>query len=417
MINLQKKLVGAIATGAILLNMATPAYAATTIQISGNGQNSTNDANVSMNHTTLVTQNNTAVVTNNVDADARTGNNDANGNNGGEVLVVTGDASTNVSVSNHLNRNSAQVDCCPQGDTEVLIEGNAQNSTNNANLTSLSSNTLFQGNSAYVDNYVDADARTGANDANANNGGNVTIMTGKATANASVNTTANSNWALVGGEDDNGTGNVSLRIIDNAQNSTNNIDLTLDRFTLLDQFNTAVITNNVDVDARTGNNDANGNNGGDVLIGTGDASVDADIFNNVNFNWAAVECDCILEDLLAKVDGNAQDSTNTIDAVLFPSDTLAFQANDALLDNYEDKDAKTGSNDANGNNSGSEGDPTIVTGDASVSDTISNTGNVNSYGEPLLGDLPIWWNWHLGLDSDVSFTFDLEDLLEWLSSH
>ena len=45
---LRKRIATALATGAILLNIATPAFAETTIQISGNDRDTDNDIVVNM---------------------------------------------------------------------------------------------------------------------------------------------------------------------------------------------------------------------------------------------------------------------------------------------------------------------------------------------------------------------------------
>ena len=112
MTNLQKKIATFIASGALLVNTALPVLAGTTIEISGNGTDSDNDATISFGQSTTVVQSNTADVYNQVDAEADTGDNTANDNTGGEVSVETGDDDVNVKVGNTLNSNSAEVDCC-----------------------------------------------------------------------------------------------------------------------------------------------------------------------------------------------------------------------------------------------------------------------------------------------------------------
>src|SRR3989344_2219435 len=163
MTNLKKQIISVIAAGTLALQLATPAFASTTLQISGNGSNSDNTTNVTLTQTTTVVQENNAAVTNNVDADADTGKNDANDNTGGDVSIETGDAETNVDVSNTLNHNSADVACCLSGDTEVLISGNGTHSDNEVELEQESTTEVFQTNNAEVKNDVYADADTGKN--------------------------------------------------------------------------------------------------------------------------------------------------------------------------------------------------------------------------------------------------------------
>ena len=126
----KKKLASAIAAGALLLNLATPAFAGITIEISGNGSDSENEAEVEFEHEVEVNQQNWADVLNDVEVEAETGGNEAEDNTGGDVSIETGDAETNVTVSNSLNSNVAEVDACCLGDVDALISGNGSESSN-----------------------------------------------------------------------------------------------------------------------------------------------------------------------------------------------------------------------------------------------------------------------------------------------
>src|SRR3990167_2963478 len=387
MTNLQKKIATITATAALLVNTALPVLAGTTIEISGNGTYSDNDATVSLGQSTTVVQSNFSDVYNRVDADADTGDNDANDNTGGEVSVETGDASVDVRVSNALNSNTA-------------------------GLKMGSSTELYQENVADVTNKVYADADTGGNDAEDNTGGSVSVETGNASVKVDLATTANSNSAKVGGEGEGGS--LSAWITGNGTYSDNDIDLELGSLVLLAQSNFADVYNKVDADADTGDNDADDNTGGDVSVETGDAEVDVEVDNLVNFNWADLECGCLLDDLWVKIGGNGSDSDNTIGAEL-GQETLAFQGNcaedgpEGLTDNHKEDcelenklelDADSGKNDAEDNTGEPDGDPGIVTGDADASADIENSGNVNVLGDASF-DLP-------------EFDFDFDFGLNWL---
>ena len=281
---IKRRLTTAIATGAVLLNALAPVtFATTTIELSGNGTQSDNDADVSVYQTTTVVQSNDADIDNYVDASADTGNNDANDNTGCDVSVETGDAETDVTVSNTANKNTASVDCCDSRDTDVLISGNGSNSDNTVGLLSESSNVVFQDNEADIKNKVYADSDTGDNDAEDNTGGDVKIETGDAKTNVSLSTTANANSAQIGGNGQDG-GSVSLRILGNGTHSDNDIWLGLASETVISQSNEADVDNYVDADADTGNNDANDNTGGDVSIETGNAETDVTVPNTANKN-------------------------------------------------------------------------------------------------------------------------------------
>lgn len=417
---LKRKIAAVVTTGALLFSsFATPAFAATTIEISGNGTYSDNDATVTTTNTTAVVQSNDANISNNVDVDADTGKNDANGNTGGDVSIETGDVDTKVTVSNTVNSNSANVDCCPTGDTEVLISGNGSHSDNTVNLDQTSETEVFQENNAKIHNDVDVDGNTGKNDANDNTGGDVSVKTGDVDVKVSVSNAGNVNSAQVG--DGSSGGSVSAWITGNGTHSDNDITLDLSNATLLAQSNRAKIYNDVDVDANTGKNDANDNTGGDVMIDTGDVDVKVDVDNMVNFNVADVDCVCLLSDLLAKISGNGSDSDNTIKATLDES-LEVFQDNcdngqgyedsgwwhrKCKIDNDVDVDADTGKNDAEDNTGPAGDDPVeVTTGNADVDVNLDNAGNVNVYGDS--GDLELP---DFDFDFDLDISLDLSDLL------
>lgn len=426
MTSLRKKVLAALSSGAMLLSVVTPAVAQTTLQVTGNGSDSTSNVNLTQVATTNVVQSNQANISNNVDANANTGNNDADRNTGGNVAIDTGNASSDVSVSNSVNSNSANVDCCAANDTSVLIAGNGDNTTNNVDLTQGNETSVFQDNRAHIDNDIYSDANTGRNDANRNTGGDVEILTGKASSNVDVSNTANANWANVGGGNGDENGSVDVRIIGNGSDSDNDVDLLLAHSTVLSQDNSARIYNDVDADANSGKNDAERNTGGEVLIDTGDASVDVDVDNAVNFNWADVNCGCLL-DVFAKISGNGDNSDNDIKAVLGDSldvfqDNCGEEGSKLLLglhrkdgckiDNDVDADAKTGINDADRNTGSPEGgDPAIYTGNADTNVDISNSGNSNAYGVDSDWEWPEFEvNWNLSLGG-----LSLADLLALLS--
>lgn len=414
--NIKRKIVTAVTSSALLLNtFATPAFAAT-IQISGNSAYTNNSANVDVNTTTTVVQNNSANITNNVDANANSGGNDASYNNGGDVSVTTGSANTSVNVTNAANVNSADIDCCPAaGNITVEVSNNSAFSDNDANLNLTNDQTVTQYNDANIRNYVDADATSGKNDASYNNGGAVEIRTGPATTNVTLDTLANLNSARIGGgsDGDGDGGNISLKIIGNSANSTNDIDAYLTNYQTLVQNNDAYVYNKVDADAKSGYNDANFNNGsGDVSITTGPATTKVAVDNLVNFNAADVDCGCILSDWEAKIANNGAfaDSNITLDLI---SDATDVQYNDAYLKNkLEDLNADSGKNDANYNNShNGNDDPAITTGPANTWVDVNNQSNVNTLGSVDLPDFP-------GIpDVGVDFSFSWGFLWTLLGLH
>lgn len=420
-----KKVASAIATGTLLLNaFATTAFASDLI-IAGNGADSNNTVNLSQNNSTNVVQNNNASVNNDVNSSASTGNNSASYNNGGNVHVVTGDASTTTNVSTSANLNKADINGCCNSGTNVTVADNAAYSNNTANVSNDSSTNAYQTNNASINNHVNSTSKTGNNDADFNNGGSVVVATGNASTNTSVDNMANANLLKIGGGSGAGSdgAGLSVRILGNAAFSNNTVNLDVDPSLTVVQNNNADIYNDVYSKADTGNNSADFNNGGAVVVATGDAWTKTSVDNMTNFNSADVDCGCIL-DTLAKVAGNAYGSNNEINANL-GSDLGLFQdncggehglwltdflplENGCSLNNDVYSKAKTGNNDASFNNAGvTGGDPAVVTGDASQTTDVSNSSNVNLAGNGSTLSLPGGTN--------VNLHLDLGDLLNLLS--
>lgn len=406
----RKQIAGALATGLLLAQLLSPMAAFATqdginLEVSGNGAFSDSTINAAVANTTTVTQTNTANVVNNVDSDANSGGNDAKYNTNGDVLIKTGKATSNVDVLNDLNKNVASIDCCAATSTSVKIDGNGYKSINDVGLSQTSANVLAQTNVAKVTNNVDSDAISGKNDAKYNTGGDTTIITGDAKAGVDVATHANTNVGLIGGAGAGAqNGGVSLWITGNGAFSDNDIKLALANANTIAQYNVADVLNNVDAYANSGKNDANGNTGGDVAILTGKADATVGIDNDVNFNWADVDCGCVT-DLNAKIAGNGKKSLNDINASLL-SALLNAQTNAAELQNNVDADGKSGYNDANYNTGPVLDDPVIVmTGDASSNTEVANSSNTNVYGGGVFPlppmpeidwDFDLGWSWFLG---------------------
>ncbi|EKD62297.1 MAG: hypothetical protein ACD_52C00239G0001, partial [uncultured bacterium] len=424
--NYKKALVSAAAGVSLLLNAAMPAFAGTSLIITGNGDNSNNEAEIEIEQKTSVTQTNDTTIKNDVDAVANSGGNTASRNTGGTVTVDTGDAKTDVKVSNVANNNEAQVDCCmSNNDVEVLIEGNGADTKNEAELEIEAEVELYQTNTAKIDNDVDANADSGSNKADRNTGGDVTVETGKASTFVDLATAANSNSARISGQG--GTGSLTLKILDNGADSENEIELELEHEVLLTQANNADVNNDVDADANSGWNRAKRNTGGNVTVDTGDAKVDVEVDNMVNFNWADVDCGCLF-DVLAKVADNGADSENEIEAEL-EDELSVFQDNSCgarrgpqefglfrffpwfgrdkeCVDNDIDAYAGSGDNRADRNTGESDGDPSVLTGGAEALIDVENTGGSNVYGAA-----PDWEWPSLPEGLNVSISLDLHALL------
>jgi hypothetical protein len=412
-----------LSTAALVASSFVGPALALDVEISGNGANSDNTANVAVSNSTTVNQSNVANISNDVDVDADTGRNDANGNTGGNVSIDTGDATANVGVSNTANSNVANVDGCCPNDVNVTISGNGAKSDNDAKVGVGNSTWVVQNNLALVKNDVDVDADSGKNDANRNTGGDVSITTGDAgTGNTGVviANAVNKNVASVG----NGSNGGSLAVVisGNGYDSDNTANVGVLSSVIVWQDNFASIRNDVDVDADSGKNDANANTGGDITIDTGDAVADVEISNLANFNAADVDsCGCILDGTV-KIKNNGAKSDNDANVSL---GDLTFVTQDNLYScghlplgpnrggknsqkpcNDVDVDLDTGKNDANRNTDSDE--PSVETGDATADILVETTANSN-----VVGDVDFDWGFP-GLPNDNSNGSSVSLVLLWL---
>jgi len=375
---LNKRILTAIATGAVLVNALAPMAFASTITVSGNGENSTSNVGVSTNSTVQVQQSNNANISNNVNSNSSTGGNSSNGNTGGSTSITTGNATANTTVTNAANLNKADLsNCgCSNSGTNVTVKGNGEDSNNTVGVTNANSVYVNQTNDANFSNHVDSKAQTGGNDATSNTGGNTSINTGDANATVTVSNAANANVASVGNGVNGAAGGSSVTIKGNGENSSNVVGLEQGSAIVLAQSNDANFKNNVDADAKSGHNTANGNTDGNVSVTTGDAKTKDTVDNAANFNAADLNCGCVLDGLNVDIDKNGEDSWNAVEAdannVVAPE-----QANDQGFWNNVDGNSKTGDNTAVSNTDGS----TTVTTNAGTSKTdVNNAGNVNTIG-------------------------------------
>lgn len=407
MTNFKKQIFSVMTAGALVLSVSAPAFAGTTIEISGNGAGSDNSTQVVQNNSTSVTQNNDAHVDNHVDSNANTGGNSANFNTGGDVTVKTSDANTTTNVTNTLNSNTAQTSCsaCQSGNTDVTVSGNGAGSQNQVKLYDTNDTSVHQDNHANVNNNVDSNSNTGGNKANSNTGGTVTIWSGSANTTTNVKTTANANNAVVG---NNGVGTTNptatFKIAGNGAGSVNFITGGLAQSAYVDQDNSAWVNNHVDSDANSGHNSADFN-GGTVSVKTGSANTTTKVDNMANFNNASLDCGCGF-DVTAKVVNNGagvfNDGQNSIQLDL-TNNTAADQNNHAGLNNWlDDQNANSGFNHANLNTGTVNTDPSVVAGSANTDTTVTNNANVNTVGNVLPANWPSFGDINVGANFDVT---------------
>lgn len=414
MLQLKRKIVTGIASGAILLGTITPAFAATTITVNGNGENSVNTVDTSASSTTnKVNQTNYATVTNTVTGTASTGGNTATSNTGGNTAINTGAASATSNVATAANVNSANVGCgCNNGATTVTLSGNGQSSQNFVTAGNTTTNTLNQNNTATVTNTVHTSANSGDNLVDGSTGGNVSIITGPATATSNVVNAVNGNMATIG-SGSNTAGGYSAYIYGNGENSVSNINLDGSSATTMNQSNNSNIRNDVTATANSGGNSATSNTGGSVLVTTGAANANASVTNLPNFNVASGDCGCAMGGLTATIGGNGEFSNNFITAG--PTSTTAVgQASTSLLGNTVNPTATSGDNLVDGSTGNVNGLSTfnVITGNSNQSATVTNAGNANVYGNITL---PSWFI-STSTFNNLQTSFDMSGLLNWWNS-
>lgn len=393
------RFVGAASAGLIVANAIFPAFAAFTIQVSGNGYDSNNTVDFKTETSTVVTQSNSVQVKNNINQDANTGGNTVAKNTGADIDVETGSVTQSADVKTVAGGNSASVEACGcELDLEVVIAKNGADSKNKVDFDVESNTALFQDNNVNVENKVKQDADTGKNDIEKNTGGDISLKTGDVDQETTLHTEAGMNLANI----DSGKGgvNLELAIVENGADSYNKIDLDLDVETEVVQENSVRVKNNVDQDADTGDNDIEENTGGDIDVVTGDVEQVIDVWNSAGYNALEVDGCCELDGEVV-VDKNGADSKNTVELAL---DFIKgfFQDNGdgkIELENDLDQDADTGDNDVEKNT----GDD-LTTGDVEQETTVHNEAGANVIGDGAAD-----------VDVDVSLGF-LMSLLEMLMS-
>jgi hypothetical protein len=251
---------------------------------------------------------------------------------------------------------------------EIVISGNGEGSSNEVSVQNNSTTTVTQTNSADVTNNVDTSATTGNNTASDNTGGGTSIVTGDATQDLSIQNSLNSSSVEI---ECCPTG-TTIEISGNGSDSENSVSLENGSQTNVSINQYASVTNNVSGTANTGDNKANDNTGGSVLIDTGNIKVLGGIKNGpINF-YSIMGGSGTGGNLDVTINSNGSGSTNLV-SLLLGDLTNLWLYNNALIHNEVYWDLNTGGNEANGNTGG---DVTIRTGDILFDFMIEN-GPIN----------------------------------------
>lgn len=188
----------------------------------------------------------------------------------------------------------------------------------------------------------------------------------------------------------------SISVTGNGSDSTNQVTNNNNNSTLLNQDNSADITNNVSTNSQTGGNSTSANTGtgsSDTSISTGDVNSNTSISNS-GINSSVVNSGCCASTTPSTitVSGNGSDSENIVQSV--SSNTNQIDVNQkAEITNSIYGETITGKNTASDN---TNGNISISTGSVSAINNVTNK-NINqsvvSVGDPQLNStIKIWGN-------------------------
>lgn len=366
------------------------------------GDGLTVNSNASATTYKIVRNRNTTIINQATNASANTGNNEATGNiavNGGPAgVIVTGNASTNVSYLVTANGNMTIIGGTGESGLEgasIILTNSGRTSRFNNSSNSAHYTTVTNENRALISQScgrpigeqevrVDMTAcssNTGNNHADGQinrNGDAGVIKTGDAAVNVVMNASANNNETHVGGN--NGAAGASADVlntgdgveVNNSANNTSGVTVNNNNYADVDQ--------SVNARANTGYNTANGNisfGGVAGWIQTGNATVNVIMNADVNNNTTVA-------DSSAGMNSNASNGSSvvntgddvTINSSANNSTTIEVINQNVLnLSQRVNSYTNTGNNEADGNIGSVAG--VIITGDATSTTSMDVHANNN----------------------------------------
>lgn len=245
--------------------------------------------------------------------------------------------------------------------SELSIEGNGENSTNDVSIATNQQTTIDQQNSAQYVNDVNVGAVTGGNTVSNNTGDNINVQTGDASITENIDNTGNTSFY----EGSCCVDPISAAITENGEDSKNSVSLYTSSQTIYSVENNLTISNIVSGTAVTGRNDLQGNLG-DVHLTTGEIKVN-EFINNSGVNLTDVKGANSQTGTTIFISENGSGSVNTV-SVFFDSSSSYFVNNDAKIASVSIWDLVTGQNHVIDN----VGNINIETGDIVFNSVIRN---------------------------------------------
>lgn len=411
-------------TGETVLNTGEVTVSAGLV-VNGNSNDPIQSVSVMVDENGQTVQENQIVVNNGLDQAAVTGGNSASLNVGNSV-ITTGEANATATVVNAVNTNIGGVDVAEfnivddhEGDIILNFDTAFSNASGSADVAN--SLETFQNNEAVLENNLTLLADTGQNQTSLNTGGDSLIQTGNANATATVANFLNNNL----------TGNIILGVVNIFGNlkgdivvpekamsvsETSNLAAFTNSSDSLETFqtNNAQIENNLNLEANTGENEANRNTNGDSMIESGEATATVQTVNIANNNiesgsWWLVIINQAGE-WLGRIIGAPEGATCAVsegaqltvnengEVVVSPAGDNQTQSqrteqnNEAKVVNNISLSANTGRNRANDNTGG---DSLIKTGDAKVILNLINfvNNNISSGGRLIVTVVNVFGSW------------------------
>lgn len=226
---------------------------------------------------------------------------------------------------------------------EFSVSGNGNGSSNNISYQAETNNQIEQTSNAEIENNVEAEAVAGENEANGNTG-EVEINTGDVTGEIVILNSGNSSTAQIGCCEEDPS---SAAIEGNGEDSNNSINISDNSKVNVNIVNELKLKNNVAINADTGNNEADDNEG-DVTIQTGGINMLAQILNQ-NLNQADVSVSNPNKSFSYSIKNNGSGSTNSITEDTGTENEYSVFNNLYLVNDIKNS-TNTGGNKANKNN-------------------------------------------------------------------
>jgi len=270
------------------------------LEVSGNGAGSENTIENHSEQESTVEQNNQSEVTNDIQSESNTGENEVNGNTAETTSLETGSIEQHVEVVNeNINQNTVSTSGCSEcnesstSGAEIKVVGNGSNTVNTVDVQHNSQTNVSQNNTAVINTSVTIKANTGNNTIKNNTGSQISVSTGHIKSQTNiVNKDINNSQATI-----NSNGSVSplsVKIAGNGTGSVNTLVIDTTRNIAYVSNNYANISNSVYENFNTGGNYINSNTASNISLVTGDILSSIGV-NNIGINSNQViitDCNC-----------------------------------------------------------------------------------------------------------------------------